>query len=120
MCSQPVCLQAVLCMCRDGGLCWSIQILYTAESGQTCAARGVVLVCTHISLSATISKCSNLLRHEHFVPVFYVCVFLMVFCSNTEPRVQVIARKAECGSLVHRFVPLYVILFQVRSEGTGK
>lgn len=85
----------------------------TAEAGQMCAAGGAVLVCTRVSVSATISKCSNL-------SILYVCVFLMVLCLNTEPHMQVIARKAECGSLEHRFVPLYMILFQFRSEGTGK
>lgn len=85
-----------------------------------CCWRSSFSLCIHVSVSAAISKCSNLLRREHLVPVLYVCVFLMVLCLNTEPCMQVIARKAECGSLVHRFVPLYMILLQVRSEGTGK
>lgn len=39
-------------------------------------------VCIHVSLSPTVSKCSDLLKRGHSVPVLHVCVFLLSLCLN--------------------------------------
>lgn len=59
------------------------------------------------------------------VHMFFKCVCNHLVCqcvkdsclNRVTPRDS---RKGQCGSLAHSFVLLYLTLFQVRSEGTGK